>query len=200
MNERYFFLARECRLSKLDQLVVQRQLEPMILLSDSMGPGVPFIFWSSGVMTHWEADVYANHLPADQWNQRWWQYVRDFQGVEPPAERGEEWCDAATKTHINDTPCYYYSYAIAQVFKYQLNDHIAKKILHQPPQACNYANSREVGDFLRSIMEKGKTQDWRQVLKEATGEELSTRAMVEYYAPLMKWLQEQNKGRPIGWE
>lgn len=174
--------------------------ETAFLLSDSMGPGVPFIFWSSGVMTHWEADVYAHHLPADQWNARWWQYVRDFQGVEPPAERGEEWCDAATKTHINDTPCYYYSYAIAQVFKYQLNDYIAKHILHQPPQACNYAGSKEVGDFLRSIMEKGKTQDWRQVLKEATGEELSTRAMVEYYAPLMKWLQEQNKGRPIGWE
>jgi hypothetical protein len=24
--------------------------------------------------------------------------------------------------------------------------------------------------------------------------------MLEYYAPLMTWLVEQNKGRPIGWE
>jgi peptidyl-dipeptidase A len=174
--------------------------ENAFLLNNALVPGVPFIFWSSGVMAHWEADVYAKNLPADQWNARWWQYVRDFQGVEPPAPRGEEWCDAATKTHINDTPCYYYSYAIAQVFKYQLNDYIAKHILHQPPQACNYANNKEVGDFLRKIMEKGKTQDWRKVLKEATGEDLSTRAMVEYYAPLMKWLQEQNKGRKIGWD
>jgi peptidyl-dipeptidase A len=174
--------------------------ETAFLLSDSLGTGIPFIFWSSGVMTHWEADVYAKNLPADQWNKRWWQYVRDYQGVEPPAERGEEWCDPATKTHINDAPCYYYSYAIAQVFKYQLNDYIAKNILHQPPQACNYAGNKEVGDFLRKIMEKGKTEDWRKVLKEATGEELSTRAMVEYYKPLLKWLEEQNKGRPIGWE
>jgi peptidyl-dipeptidase A len=174
--------------------------ENAFLLNNALVPGVPFIFWASGVMAHWEADVYAKNLPADQWNARWWQYVRDFQGVEPPAARGEEWCDAATKTHINDTPCYYYSYAIAQVFKYQLNDYIAKHILKQPPQSCNYAGNKEVGDFFRKIMEKGKTEDWRQVLKEATGEELSTRAMVEYYAPLMKWLQEQNKGRPIGWE
>lgn len=174
--------------------------ETAFLLNNALVPGVPFIFWSSGVMAHWEADVYAKGLPADQWNARWWQYVRDFQGVEPPAERGEEWCDAATKTHINDTPCYYYSYAIAQVFKYQLNDYIAKKILKQPPQSCNYANNKEVGDFFRKIMEKGKTEDWRKVIKEATGEDLSTRAMVEYYAPLMKWLQEQNKGRQIGWD
>jgi peptidyl-dipeptidase A len=174
--------------------------ETAFLLRDSLGTGVPFIFWSSGVMTHWEADVYAHHLPADQWNQRWWQYVRDFQGIEPPEPRGEEWCDPATKTHIDDTPCYYYSYAIAQVFKYQLNDYIAKNLLHQPPQACNYSGHKEVGDFFRQIMEKGKTEDWRKILKDATGEDLSTRAMMEYYQPLMKWLEVQNQGRPIGWE
>jgi peptidyl-dipeptidase A len=170
------------------------------LLSTALAPGIPFIYWSSGVMAHWEADIYARNLPPEQWNARWWQYVRDFQGIEPPVGRGEEWCDAATKTHINDTPAYYYTYAIAQVFKHQLHDYIARHILHQPPQNCNYAGNKEVGDFLRKIMEKGQTEDWRKVLKEATGEELSTRAMVEYYAPLMDWLVEQNKGRPIGWE
>jgi peptidyl-dipeptidase A len=171
------------------------------LLSNAIGSGgIPFMYWASGVMAHWEADIYAKNLPVDRWNQRWWQYVREFQGVEPPAERGEEWCDAATKTHINDTPAYYYSYAIAQVFKYQLHDYIAKNILKQPPQSCNYAGNKEVGDFLRQIMEKGQTEDWRKVLKDATGEDFSTRAMVEYYAPLLKWLEEQNKGRPIGWE
>lgn len=170
------------------------------LLSNSLAPGIPFIYWASGVMAHWEADIYAKNLPADQWNARWWDYVRDFQGVEPPVARGEEWCDAATKTHINDTPCYYYTYAIAQVFKHQLHDYIAKNILHQPPQNCNYANNKEVGEFIRKIMEKGKTEDWRKVIKEATGEDLSTRAMIEYYAPLLQWLEEQNQGRPIGWE
>ena len=162
--------------------------------------GLAFMSWSSGTMAHWEADIYAKNLPADQWNARWWQYVRDFQGVEPPAPRGEEWCDPATKTHINDNPAYYYSYAIAQVFKHQIHDTIARTILHQPPQQCNYANNREVGDFLRKIMVKGATEDWRKILKEATGEDLSTRAMLEYYQPLMTWLQDQNKGRPIGWE
>jgi peptidyl-dipeptidase A len=170
------------------------------LLSNAVSPGVVFIYWSSGVMTHWEADIYAKGLPATEWNQRWWQYVRDFQGIEPPVARGEEYCDAATKTHINDTPAYYHNYAFAQVFKYQLHDYIARHILHQPPQSCSYAGNKAVGDFLRTIMEKGATEDWRKLLKEATGEELSTRAMVEYYAPLLAWLQQQNQGRPIGWE
>jgi peptidyl-dipeptidase A len=170
------------------------------LLDDALARAVPFIFWSSGAMTHWEADVYAKNLSPDQWNARWWECVKKFQGIEPPSPRGEEFCDAATKTHINDNPCYYYSYAIATVLKFQLHDYIARHILHQPPQACNYANNREVGGFLRKFLVKGGTEDWRKVLREATGEDLSTRAMVEYFQPLMSWLQDQNKGRPIGWE
>ena len=56
-------------------------------------------------------------------------------------------------------------------------------------------------DFFDVLFEDlHRTEDWRKVLREATGEDLSTRAMVEYYQPLMKWLEEQNKGRQIGWE
>jgi peptidyl-dipeptidase A len=170
------------------------------LLDNALAESVPFIYWSSGTMTHWEADVYSKNLPPDQWNERWWRYVREFQGVEPPTERGEEWCDAATKTHINDNPAYYYSYAIATVLKFQLHDAIARKILKQDPRSCSYADNKEVGAFLRSIMEKGGTEDWRKVLREATGEDLSTRAMAEYFQPLMAWLEKQNEGRQIGWD
>jgi len=177
--------------------------EVAVLLNDALTHSIPFLFWASGTMTHWEADVYAGNLPESDWNARWWKHVGDFQGVEAPGgpgSRGEEWCDAATKTHINDNPCYYYSYAVATVLKFQFNDHIARKILRQPPQSCNYAGSREVGDFLRKMLESGGTRDWRTVLRDATGEDLSTRAMVEYFKPLQKWLEEQNRGRKIGWE
>ena len=169
------------------------------LLNDALTNAVPFLFWGSGTMTHWEADVYTKGLPPDQWNARWWQYVREFQGVDPPTERDEQFCDAATKTHINDTPCYYYSYAIATVIKFQLHDHIARKILHQSPRSCSYSGNRQVGAFLKGIMARGATEDWRKVLRGATGEDLSTRAMADYFKPLMSWLEEQNRGREIGW-
>jgi hypothetical protein len=38
-------------------------------------------------MPHWEADIYAKNLPPDQWNARWWKYVGDMQGIEPPSPR-----------------------------------------------------------------------------------------------------------------
>ena len=170
------------------------------LLDDALARSVPFIYFSCGTMPHWEADIYARNLPPNEWNARWWKYASEFQGIEPPEPRGEEWCDAATKTHINDNPAYYYNYAFATVFKFQLHDYIARHILHQPPQSCNYADNKEVGAWLNNILKKGGTEDWRKVLKEATGEDISTRAMLDYFKPLMSWLEEQNKGRQIGWE
>jgi peptidyl-dipeptidase A len=159
---------------------------------------VVFIPWSAGVMAAWENDFYEGNLPADQLNQRWWEYVAKYQGFAPPERRGEEFCDPATKTHINDDPGEYYKYAIAFALKYQLHMHIAKR-LGQDPRNCNFYGNKEVGDHLLKIMKAGATRDWRELIREATGEDLSGKAMLEYYAPLMKFLQEQNKGREVGW-
>ncbi|WP_460503557.1 M2 family metallopeptidase, partial [Hymenobacter agri] len=156
---------------------------------------VPFIPFASGVMSEWENSFYADKLPADQLNAKWWALCKQYQGMVPPTTRGENYLDPATKTHINDDPAQYYDYALSYVILFQLHDHIAKNILHQDPHATNYYGHKEVGDFLRDIMRPGASRDWRAVLKEKTGEDLSARAMVAYFQPLMAYLQQQNKGR-----
>ncbi|WP_162053046.1 M2 family metallopeptidase [Pontibacter pamirensis] len=156
---------------------------------------VTFIPFSAGVMSEWEHDFYAKNLPADQLNERWWELAKKYQGIVPPTERGEQYLDPATKTHINDDAAQYYDYALSYVILFQLHDHIAKNILNQDPHATNYYGKKEVGNFLRDIMYPGASADWRQMLKEKTGEEFSARAMVDYFQPLMDYLKEQNKGR-----
>jgi len=156
---------------------------------------VVFIPFASGVMSEWENSFYAENLSAEQLNARWWELSKQYQGMVPPTPRGENYLDPATKTHINDDPAQYYDYALSYVILFQLHDHIARNILHQDPHATNYYGSKEVGTFLREIMAPGASRDWRAVLKEKTGEDLSARAMVAYFQPLMAYLKEQNKGR-----
>jgi peptidyl-dipeptidase A len=155
---------------------------------------VVFMPWSAGVMTSFEHDLYAG-LPADQYNARWWDYVRRYQGIEPPSERGESFCDAATKTHINDDAAQYYDYALSYVILHQLHAHVANEILGQDPRNTDYYGRTDVGDYLRSLLELGATRDWREVMVEYAGGEISAQAMLDYYAPLMAWLQEHNEGR-----
>lgn len=156
---------------------------------------VVFIPFSTGVMTEFEYELYKNNLSLDQYNKKWWELKKSYQGIVPPTVRGEEFCDAATKTHINDDAAQYYDYALSYVILFQFHDYISKNILKQNPRATNYYGNKEIGSYLTKIMYPGATVDWRKHLKENTGEELSARSMVEYFSPLMEWLKKENEGR-----
>jgi len=156
---------------------------------------IVFMPWSAGVMTRFEHELYANNLSPDQWNARWWELARRYQGIVPPAQRGEQFADGLTKTHINDDPGQYYDYALSFALLFQMHNHIAKDILKQDPRNTNYYGNTRVGDFLRTLMAPGASRPWRDVLRETTGQELNANAMMEYFAPLYAWLQEQNRGR-----
>jgi peptidyl-dipeptidase A len=164
------------------------------LLREALSNGV-FIPFSAGTMAQFEYELYAKKLPKDQYNKRWWEIVREYQGIVPPSARGEEFCDACTKTHINDDAAQYYDYAISFILLFQLHDHIATKILKQDPHATNYYGNKKVGEFLRKIMGPGASKDWRLVLRETTGEDLSAKAMLRYFEPLMAYLKKANEGR-----
>lgn len=168
--------------------------EVQALLKEALN-SVVFMFFSSGTMSHFEKALYVDSLSPEQFNKTWWEFAKKYQGIIPPTERGEEYCDAATKTHINDDPAQYYDYALSYVLLYQLHNHIAKNILKQDPRATNYYGQKGIGEFLKGITYYGASKDWRTVLKESTGEELNAKAMLEYFDPLVNWLKEQNKGR-----
>jgi len=169
------------------------------LLDEALTGPVVFLPFACGTMTHWEYDLYENDLPRHQYNTRWWEYAARYQGVAPPAPRGEEFCDPATKTHVIDDPAQYYDYAISEVILHQLHRYICRQILEQDVHAADYHGSEPVGRYLESILAAGATRDGNRLLREATGEDLSANALLDYFAPLQAWLEEQNEGRPAGW-
>lgn len=168
--------------------------ETQTLLKEALNY-IVFIPWSAGVMTNFEHELYTNNLATDKYNTTWWDLVKKYQGIVPPKARGEEYCDAASKTHINNDAAQYYDYALSYLFIFQVHEHIAKEILHQDPHATNYYGSKEVGTFLKNIMSPGASKDWREVFKANTGEDLSAKAMLNYFMPLMDYLKKENAGR-----
>ena len=148
-------------------------------------------------MTQFEKMLYADTLPPDRFNAVWWDLVRRYQGVEPPAPRGEQFADALSKTHISDDAAQYYDYALSHALLFQLHDHIARTILRQDPHDTDYFGSVATGSFLRNLMAPGSSRPWRDVLRETTGRSLDAQAMVAYFQPLYEWLQQQNQGRTV---
>lgn len=171
-----------------------KETELQSLLKEALNY-IVVIPWAAGVMTEFEHDLYAKNLPVNEYNKRWWELAKKYQGIVPPSERGEEYCDAASKTHINNDPAQYYDYAMSFVLLFQFHDHIAKNILHQDPHATNYSDNKEVGNFFKTLMHPGASVDWREHLKKNIGSDMSAKAMVDYFSPLMDYLKEKNKGR-----
>ncbi len=186
---------REIGLLPADQNVDQNQW----LLNQALTGPIVFLPFAAGTMAHFEQALYAGNLPADQLNAKWWELAARFQGIAPPSPRGETSCDACTKTHINNDPAQYYDYALASVLVYQLHEHICREIVHADPHACSYYGRRDVGDFIAGIMRIGQTRDWRQVLVETTGSELTAEPMMRYYQPILATLEQANRGRTCDW-
>ena len=168
------------------------------LLSQALNGPVVFLPFACGTMTHWEHDFYEDELPRHLYNTRWWEYAAKYQGIAPPSARGEDYCDPATKTHINDDPAQYYDYALSYVILHQLHRYICEQVLQQDVRAANYYGNTQVGIYLESILSAGATRDWNRLLYEATGESLTASALLDYYEPLLSWLTEQNEGREVG--
>jgi peptidyl-dipeptidase A len=168
------------------------------LLTQALQGPIVFLPFACGTMTHWEKDFYEEDLPRHLLNTRWWEYAARYQGIDPPGPRGEDFCDPATKTHIIDDAAQYYDYALSSVILHQLHRFICREILKENVWAANYFGNKQVGMYLHSILQLGATRDWKIVMRQATGEDLSSQALLEYFDPLMVWLKEQNMGREVG--
>jgi peptidyl-dipeptidase A len=154
---------------------------------------IVFLPFAAGTMTHFERDLYERDLPVAEWQDHWWQAVARYQGIAAPGTRAADLCDACTKTHINDDPAQYYDYAMATLIKFQLHDHICRKVMNQDPRQCDYSGNESAGRFLRDILKLGATRDWRKVMRENTGEDIGPRAMLEYFKPVQDELARKNQ-------
>jgi peptidyl-dipeptidase A len=182
-------------LQELNLVPADAKVDEVKLLLREALDYVVVIPWGAGVMTMFEHELYSKSLPKDQYNKKWWELKKKYQGIVPPSERSEDYCDACTKTHINNDPAQYYDYAISTVLLFQLHNHIATNILNQDPHSTNYWGNKEVGQFLKDLTYPGATVDWRVHLQEMIGEDFSAKAIVAYFEPLMEWLKKENQGR-----
>ena len=69
-----------------------------------------------------------------------------------------------------------------------------------PLNRCSIYGSKAAGDKLNKMLTMGLERPWPRALAEVTGQtQMDATAIRDYFAPLQKWLDEQNKGKPVGW-
>jgi peptidyl-dipeptidase A len=148
----------------------------------------------------WRWGVFSGQTSPDQYNKAWTDLRLQYQGITPPVARTEADFDPGAKYHIpGNTP--YMRYFLARILQFQFYKAACEQAGWKGPlHRCSFYNNKEVGRRLNAMLEMGASSPWPDALQAFTGSrEMSGEAMIEYFRPLMAWLQEQNRGRRCGW-
>jgi len=148
----------------------------------------------------WRWGVFNGTIKPDQYQSAWDALRLQYQGIKPPVARDASRFDAGAKYHIPaNTP--YMRYFLARLLQFQFYQAACKQAGWTGPlHRCSFYGNKEVGAKLQKMLEMGQSKPWPDALQAFTGSrEISGQALVDYFAPLKKWLDEQNKGKPSGW-
>ena len=152
------------------------------------------------LMDKWRWQVFSGDLTPATYNDGWWALRTQYQGVRPPVERDDRHFDAGGKYHIPNNVSYT-RYFIAHILQFQFHKAACDMAGWEGPlHRCSVYGSKEVGERLNAMLEMGRSQPWPEALEAFAGtREMDGSAVVEYFAPLMEWLEEQNADRQCGW-
>ncbi len=152
------------------------------------------------LIDQWRWKVFSGEIPPSQYNAGWWKLVEKYQGVKAPVARSEADFDPGAKYHIPaSTP--YTRYFLATILQFQFHRALAREAGWKGPlhRFTVYGNA-EAGEKFRAMLAMGASRPWPEALEVLTGEKkMDATAMLEYFAPLQHWLEEQNKGQQCGW-
>ena len=152
------------------------------------------------LIDQWRWQVFAGQVTPDQYNEAWWALRLKYQGIAPPLARGEAFFDPAAKYHVaSNTP--YMRYFLATILQFQFHRALAREAgCAGPLSRCSIYDNKKAGARLEAMLEMGQSRPWPDALNALTGsKEMDASALLDYFAPLQKWLEEQIKDAPKGW-
>jgi peptidyl-dipeptidase A len=152
------------------------------------------------VIDQWRWKVFSGEIPPEKYNETWWQLRQKYQGVAPPVGRSEADFDPGAKFHVAaNVP--YARYFLADILQFQFHRALSQAVgCKDPLNRCSIYGNKEAGRRLNAMLEMGQSRPWQEALEKLAGtREMDASAIRDYFAPLQKWLDEQNRGKPIGW-
>jgi len=152
------------------------------------------------LVDQWRWKVFAGEVGPADYNAAWWTLRERYQGVSAPAPRSEADFDPGAKYHVAaNVP--YARYFLADILQFQFHRALCQAAGQQGAlNRCSIYGNREAGQRLQKMLEMGQSRSWPDALEALTGQrQMDASAIADYFAPLKRWLDDQNAGHPVGW-
>jgi peptidyl-dipeptidase A len=169
-----------------------------LLLRDALDK---IAFFPFGIlMDKWRWGVFSGQITPANYNQAWWELRTKYQGIAPAGTRDESLFDPGAKYHIAaNVP--YARYFLARILQFQFHRSLCQASGQTGPlNRCSIYGNKEAGARLDKMLAMGMSRPWPDALEALTGQrEMDATAVVDYFRPLLDWLDTQNKGKTCGW-
>jgi peptidyl-dipeptidase A len=145
------------------------------------------------LVDQWRWKVFSGEVKPGDYNRAWWELREKYQGVSAPAPRTEEDFDPGAKYHVPaNTP--YARYFLAAILQFQFHRALCREAgFSGPLYQCSIYGNKKAGEKLKAMLAMGLSEPWPAALKAMTGEEkMDATAIIDYFAPLKTWLDQQN--------
>jgi len=152
------------------------------------------------LIDQWRWKVFSGEITPANYNAGWWDLRTRYQGIAPAVERTEKDFDPGAKYHIPaNVP--YTRYFLAAILQFQFHRALAQAAgCTGPLHRCSIYGNKEAGRKLDAMLQMGLSRPWQDALEAIAGSrQMDATAIRDYFAPLQKWLDEQNRGKPVGW-
>jgi peptidyl-dipeptidase A len=152
------------------------------------------------LVDQWRWQVFSGAIEPSDYNASWWELRERYQGIRPPVPRDESSFDPGAKFHIPaNVP--YTRYFLAYILQFQFQRALCEiSGFDGPLHRCSIYGNQAAGERLNDMLELGLSKPWPEALEALTGQrEMDATAMLDYFAPLTVWLEEQNADRSCGW-
>jgi peptidyl-dipeptidase A len=152
------------------------------------------------MIDRWRWQVFSGQIKPENYEKAWNDMRLQYQGIAPPGERPADAFDPGAKYHI-PAVVPYTRYFLARILQFQFFEAACKQAGWKGPlNRCSFYGNKQVGEKLNAMLAMGASKPWPDALQAFTGtREMSGKAMIRYFEPLMAWLKEQNKGKSCGW-
>ncbi|WP_273453742.1 M2 family metallopeptidase [Nevskia ramosa] len=160
---------------------------------------IVFLPWGK-LVDQWRWKVFSGEVQPADYNKAWWKLREEYQGVAPPMARSEEDFDPGAKYHIpGNTP--YTRYFLSFVVQFQFHKALCEAAGFKGPlHDCDIYGNKAAGEKFMAMLREGQSKPWPETLEKLTGtRQMDASAILEYFAPLKAYLEQQNAGKNCGW-
>ncbi|XP_030387391.1 angiotensin-converting enzyme isoform X2 [Scaptodrosophila lebanonensis] len=218
----YYFNSYDLEYS-VGEAVILSAASPTHLTSIGLAKGVQFTdkslmnrLFRMGIHTILKIPMYYVHtkvmndllngtVDMDTVNRLYWKLMEQHAGIEPPTDRPENAIDFPYKFYVNIEQNHQTKKFVSEILGYQFYRALCQKTGHRGLlHNCDFYGNYAVGSDLKSMMSLGSSKPWQEVIAKILlpdNANLSSLALLEYYQPILNWLNAHNKetNAKIGW-